>query len=251
MPPFDEQVIKTGFPVGQLNANAINSDPASVHAAVSVALASIFRGKFCDVILANRRPNFFERNAIIYEVGDKARTLFFMRRGFAKIGTITPDGHEIIYDIRKSGDVVGELCACEHPRPDRAVALEETEAIAVPFQEIMDVLRTRPDLLCLLLEVFCGALREAYEQINTLSIDDTPRRLVKTLLELGKAFGRQVNGCVELPMYLTQEEISQMVAARRERISTALNSLRRQGALKYSTPGRLLLNMELLKTCLD
>lgn len=251
MHPFDEQATRAGFHVGQLKPHATNCDPASVHAAVSVALASIFRGKFCDVILPNRRPNYFERNAIIYEVGDKARTLFFMRRGYAKVGTITADGHEIIYDIRKSGDVIGELCACEHPRPDRAVALEETEAIAVPFNDIMEILRRRPDLLCLLLEVFCGALREAYEQINTLSIDDTPRRLVKTLLELGRAFGRPVNGCVELPMYLTQEEISQMVAARRERISTALNSLRRQGALKYSSPGRLLLNIELLKTCLD
>jgi len=34
-----------------------------------------------------------------------------------------------------------------------------------------------------------------------------------------------------------------MVAARRERISTALNSLRRQGLVQYSMRGHLMLNM--------
>jgi CRP/FNR family cyclic AMP-dependent transcriptional regulator len=218
--------------MAERDANITNGDSASLQAIMSGALASIFRGKFCDVILPNRSANCFGRNAVIYEVGDNDRTLMFIRRGFAKIGTITPDGREIIYDIRKSGDVIGELCACEDPRPDRAVALEETEVVAVPFDEIMDILRRRPDLLRLLLHVFCRALTDAYAQINMLVIDDTLHRLVKLLLDLGGAHGQQVDGAVELPMYLTQEDISQMVSARRERISTALNSLRHMTILR-------------------
>jgi CRP/FNR family cyclic AMP-dependent transcriptional regulator len=234
----------------QLETSATNYVLGDLQASLSVALASIFRGKFCDVILPNRKPCHFDRNVVIYEAGDPARTLFFMRRGFAKVGTITPEGHEVVYDIRKSGDVMGELCASNLPRRDRAVALEDVEVIAVPFQDVMEVLRSRPELLCTLLEVFCRALSEAYEQINMLAVDDTLHRLVKMLLDLGTRVGRPLNGSVELPMYLTQEEISQMVAARRERISTALNSLRRRGALKYSSPGRMQLNIDLLKSCL-
>lgn len=218
---------------------------------ISVALASSVRDKFYDLIPSNRQAGHFERNAVIYEVGDITRTLFFIRRGFAKVGTVTTDGHEIIYDIRKSGDVIGELCLCERSRSDRAIALEETEVIAVPFQETVKILQGRPDLLALLLEAFGRALIGAYEQINTLAIDDTPSRLVKALMGLAETLGRPVNGSIELPIYLTQEEISQMVAARRERISTVLNSLRRRGAIKYSSPGRLLLNMEILRASLD
>jgi hypothetical protein len=52
-------------------------------------------------------------------------------------------------DLRraKGGDVIGELCASEELRPDRAVALEETEAICVPFEEVMQHVLKRPDLI--------------------------------------------------------------------------------------------------------
>src|SRR2546429_7675623 len=67
---------------------------------------------------------------IFYEVGDQERTFFFLQDGFVKVGTVTSDGHELIYDVRKGGDVVGELCASEPRRPDRAVALEQTDGAA-------------------------------------------------------------------------------------------------------------------------
>jgi CRP-like cAMP-binding protein len=79
----------------------------------------------------------------------------------------------VIYDVRKGGDVVGELCASELERPDRAVALERTDTISVPFQEIKDILMTRPDLMTTMFDVFCRALKEAYAQINTLAADNT------------------------------------------------------------------------------
>src|SRR5206468_5635122 len=65
--------------------------------------------------------------------------------------------------ICKDGDVVGELSACKAPRRDRAVALEETLAVAVPYSEIVDAIRGTPELSALLIEVFCDSLREAYK----------------------------------------------------------------------------------------
>lgn len=233
--------------MNQMTEGLADHDPVTLQAALSGALATVFRGKFCDTLLPNRKATAFAKNAVIYDVGDKDRTFFFLQSGFVKIGTMTPDGHEVIYEIRKGGDVVGELCACENPRPDRAIALEQTQAILVPYKEVIELLRKKPDLLDLLLEVFCKALAQAYQQVNILAIDDTLHRLVKVLLDLAAKLGYP-GAVVELPTLLTQEDISQMVAARRERISTALNSLRRQGAIHYSSPGRLVLNLEALKT---
>jgi CRP-like cAMP-binding protein len=51
---------------------------------------------------------------------------------------------------------------------------------------------------------------------------------------------------VEINAYLTQEELAQMVVARRERVSTALNALRREGAVYYSAAGHLLLDLDAL-----
>lgn len=149
--------------------------------------------------------------------------------------------------VRKGGDVVGELCASEARRPDRAVALEETEAIPVPFEEVIEVVRKQPDLLAHLVDVFCRALNEAYAQVNTLAVDDMAQRLAKVLLKLAVKIGQHSGPKVEIPTYLTQDEISQMVAGRRERISTALNFLRRKKMIQYTNHGHLVLNVSALE----
>jgi Cyclic nucleotide-binding domain len=122
---------------------------------ISTALLSVFRGKFCDAVLPNRKARTYRRDQAIYDVGDKDGTLFFLRSGFVKVGTITFDGHELIYDVRTAGDVVGELCASEEIRPDRAVALEQSEAGPVPFAEMVDILRDQPQLMARLESLFC------------------------------------------------------------------------------------------------
>jgi CRP/FNR family transcriptional regulator, cyclic AMP receptor protein len=224
-----------------------SDDFAICQAAVSSALAGVFRGKFCDAILPNRKAITFEKNDVIYNVGEKDRTFFFLLSGFVKVGTITRDGHELIYDVRKGGDVVGELCASRRERPDRAIALEDTNAVPVPYDEVMEVMRKQTGLLDRLVEVFCRALTEAYEQVNIIAVDDTVHRVVKALLRLAAKIGHRSGEMVEIPTYLTQEEISQMVAARRESVSTALNFLRRRAMLRYSNHGYLNLDTRRLE----
>jgi CRP/FNR family transcriptional regulator, cyclic AMP receptor protein len=222
-------------------------DSITRQSAVSSALASIFRGKFCDLILPNRKTKTFKKHDVIYNIGDEERIFFFLQNGFVKVGTITPGGQEVVYDVRKGGDVVGELCASDQARPDRAVALEQTEAISVPFEEFMEILLKKPELVAVLVDVFCRALKEAYVHVNILAMDDTVNRLIKVLIGLATKIGERSGSLVEIPTYLTQEEIAQMVAARRERISTALNSLRRRGLVQYSTRGHLVLDVSALK----
>ena len=82
-------------------------------------MAPIFRGGLCETLLATRGARRFERHAVIFDIGETDRSLFFIRNGLVKTGTITEDGREIIYDVRTDGDVVGELCALDFSRRDR------------------------------------------------------------------------------------------------------------------------------------
>lgn len=223
-------------------------DSGTRQAPLSSALAAIFRGKLCDVVLRNRSVITVEKDQVIYDAGDESRSFFFLRSGFVKVGTATEDGRELIYDVRKGGDVVGELCASDKPREDRAVALERTEVIAVPLEELLDIVQKNRDLLRQLVQVFCDSLFDAYDQLNSVAFSDTVHRLVKVLVRLGRQLGRQSGSGTEISTYLTQEEIAQMVAVRRERISTAMNFLRDRGLLDYSRRGHLVLDLQALES---
>jgi CRP-like cAMP-binding protein len=116
--------------------------------------------------LRNRNAKTFEKDQVIYDAGDENQTFFFLQKGFVKVGSITEDGHELIYDVRKAGDIVGELCATGQQRRDRAVALERTEVIAVPLDEILEIVQTNRHLLQELVQMFCGSLSDAYDQLK-------------------------------------------------------------------------------------
>lgn len=68
------------------------------------------------------------------------------------------------------------------------------------------------------------------------------------LIGLATKIGRPTGSVIEIPTYLTQEEISQMAAARRERVSTALNILRRRGMVQYSARGHMMLDVGALES---
>ncbi|MGQ0834178.1 MAG: Crp/Fnr family transcriptional regulator [Gammaproteobacteria bacterium] len=227
-------------------APRINDDITSGMAGLSRSLLQIFRGRFCDTLLPNHAARTFEKGEVIYELGAEERIFFFIRTGVVKVGTITGDGREVIYDLRKEGDVVGELSAQFPVRRDRAVALERTEAVPVVFDEIVHTLAKHPALLHDIVGIFCSALSECYDQVNRLAADDVMQRLIDVLKSLVGKFGQPFGERIEITTYLTQKELSQMVIARRERVSTALNSLRRRGVVQYSPRGHLLVDMRAL-----
>ena len=216
-------------------------------APLSAALSTIFRGKLCDAVLQDRPVTTVEKDHVIYDAGDESRTLFFIRSGFVKIGTVTEDGHELIYDVRKGGDLVGELCASEYPRQDRAVALERAEFVAVPLDDVLAIVQRDRGLLRQLVQVFCNSLSDAYEQLNSVAFGDTVHRLIRVLVRLGSQLGRQSDQGTEISTYLTQEDIAQMVAVRRERVSTAMNFLRTRGMVGYSRGGYIVLDLRALE----
>ena len=227
---------------------SINDDTVLRLSALSSALAPMLRGKFCDTLLPGRPTRTFDEKDVIYELGEDERVLFFIQRGVVKTGTIIDSGREIIYDIRKDGDVVGELSCFESPRRDRAVAVERTVAVPVSFDEVVDALAQYPALLKDFIEASGSALSEAYDQIDRLARGNVEESLIKVLKSLAFKLGRPAGGFVEISAYLTQEEISQMVVARRERVSTALNALRRRGVVQYSSRGHLLVDMQALES---
>jgi CRP-like cAMP-binding protein len=215
-------------------------------AELSSALATVFRGGLCEILLSTRGPRTFERQAVIYDLGETDRSLFFIRKGLVKTGTITEEGREIIYDVRADGDVVGELCALDVPRRDRAVAVETTAAIVIGFEEVVATLAGNSLLLTSFITALSGVLADSYEQLNRVARGDVTHGLIAVLKTLARKLGRPSGSLVEINAYLTQEELAQMVVARRERVSTALNALRREGAVYYSAAGHLLLDLDAL-----
>jgi CRP/FNR family transcriptional regulator, cyclic AMP receptor protein len=205
------------------------------------ALSACFRGKLCEQLM-NRPGRAVGKGELVYGLGDSAQSVFFLRRGFVKLTSLTEDGRELILRLHQTGEVFGELCHCTGERRERAVAMEDSEIVELNFDEFVAHLQNNRPAFLLFLSNVAQQLSAAYDQIQTLSFSSTMERLVRTLGRLADEFGEPDGEWVRLTHYFRQDDLAQMIGARREVVSTLLNQLRERGLINYARKDGLLLH---------
>lgn len=78
-----------------------------------------------------------------------------------------------------------------------------------------------------------------------------PERLARTLVILADTLGEDTPEGTHIVHYVRQEELAQMLAARREVVSGLLNRLRERGLISYSRKGEITVHRAPLQAYLD
>lgn len=173
-----------------------------------------------------RRASFPRGSVLMFE-GEHEERLILVLGGRVKITRAGPDGREIILGIRDPGDLLGELAFIDRrPRSATVVALEPIEAVMLPGSRFREHLEKTPRVALVLLEVVAGRFREATLNRLQFSSLDTMGRLAARILELAERYGESVNGSIEVPLPLSQEELASWTGASRTGVAQALQSLR-------------------------
>lgn len=206
-----------------------------------IALSGCFRGKLCEQLM-NRSGRCVPKGQLVYGLGDSAQSVFFLRQGLVKLTSMTEDGRESILRLHQAGDVFGELCHCTGERREQAVTMEESDIVELSFDDFIAHLQSNRPAFLLFLSNVAQQLSSAYEQIQTLSFSSTMERLVRTLTRLADEFGVLEGEWIKLTHYFRQDDLAQMIGARREVVSTLLNQLRDQGLITYARKDGLLLS---------
>lgn len=201
-------------------------------------LALFIQSQLDELRIASQQRT-FRRHEPIYRLDDPASYLYYIVTGSVKITRLSDDGKEKIMSLHRTGEIFGELCFCEidNCRSDQAVALEQTEVLAIPVEEFLALMRENPKALVDMLSLFCQRLSVAQQQIETLSFDNTTRRLARTLLQAVPD-----DAPATFKLNLTHEELAHMVGTTREITTTAMNQFRDLGLIDYRrghiTPNR-------------
>ncbi|HKS39305.1 MAG TPA: Crp/Fnr family transcriptional regulator [Blastocatellia bacterium] len=211
---------------------------------------SEFNRSLCEK-LKHRQSKFFGRSQIIYNIGDEAHGLYFLRGGLVKLNAISVMGKEIILDVRGQDETFGELCLCSRYREEMAVTMEPSEIIELNVDDLLAIAREHTEALRDFLKTFFTQMARSYNLIREVSFDTVPERLAKLLLRLADEFGQQTQTGTELAHFISQEELSQIVLARREIVSTALGKLRGRGLVNYTRKGRLTIQRGALKAYIE
>ncbi len=189
----------------------------------------------------------YSRGQLIYGRSQVSNSIYLVIDGKVKVCRTADDGRQVVVDIYQPDEFFGECGFLgDKQRTEEAVALDATKVMTWSTAEIEELVVRRPRLGIALVQLLVRRSQEFGARIESFSIDNIGRRLVRSLIRFSERLGRDSgDGSVDM-MPFTHELLSQYVGTSREIVTHYMNQLRRQGYLKYSRKG-ISLNREALR----
>jgi CRP/FNR family transcriptional regulator, cyclic AMP receptor protein len=174
----------------------------------------------------------FHDRAVVYRQGDRLAGLFWLLKGIVKLSHVTEGGIQLTTDVMGPGGVFGSTLAA-HISEHTATSLGEIHVAKITHEDLSSLVGESPefaDFLCGELEAWQKRTERKLIAVLTKKVET---RLVETLRELALVFGTPCPHGYALEIPLTQQDIADLVFASRPAVTTAMNALRRRGALDY------------------
>jgi len=190
----------------------------------------------------------FRRGEVLFHEGDPGDALFVVASGAVKVVVPSEDGEEAILATLRRGDFLGELALLDGaPRSASAVALEPTEALALPRDQFLALVATEPAIRDALMAALAGELRRLTTHVAELHFLDLTGRLAARLARLAEEHGdRLPDGTVRLDAPLTQSDLAAMIGATRQSVNKLLGEFEADGLLRMERDVIVVPNLERL-----
>jgi len=168
------------------------------------------------------------RGDILFSEGQEPDALFIVISGRIAIANKSVDGRESVVALMEDGDLFGEMGLFDGMgRSAEARALEPSKVAEIPYGPVREVYQNHPDLLWRVVDMLARRLRSMDEALADSVFLDVTGRTAKRLLELA-------GDSDEFTLPITQEELSGMVGASRERVNKAISAFIRLGWLSQT-----------------
>jgi CRP/FNR family transcriptional regulator len=196
-------------------------------------------------------------SAQIYKAGEEIGPLYDQEMRFYAIETgkmrlynLLPNGRTITLSILSEGDVFfqwrsqsgGLSCIC-------AEAMQPSRVISVPEKDLIDLLASQPTAAVDVIGNFARRLTESQVIIEELMNNSVNVRLYRTLLDLGREFGRNggSTNAVLIDMQLTHQRLADMIGSNRVTVTRKLIDLQKRGVIANRGTGSIeILDLEAL-----
>jgi len=200
-------------------------------------------------ISRRKSPVEYSANCEIFQQGQPADSLLYLRRGKVKLTVISKHGKEAIVAILNAGEFFGEGClAGQQLRMATATAMRACTLDKLEKLLVTRLLHKRREISELFVaHLLSRNLRYEADLVNQF-FNSSENRLARILLLLSH-FGKESRAELMLPR-ISQTNLAQMVGITRSRVSHFMNKFRKLGFIDYGAQGGLIVQSGLLSVVL-
>ncbi len=202
--------------------------PVSIEGIQHVPLFSSLAREDLEQVAAQTIERQYERDDLILLEGEVGGGLHYVQTGLAKVFKTSLKGKEQVLRLIAPGYTFNDVPAIDGgPNPASAAAMETSTIYIISHQELLKLMRTRPEVANAVIKTFAHALRHMVALVEDLSLRQVTGRVARLLLD---QHALQLQGKGHSRM-LTQQEMAAMVGTAREVVGRSLKELETAGAI--------------------
>lgn len=175
----------------------------------------------------------YKKGDVLFRQGDMADKMFMLKYGRVKLIKVNRDGNEIILDIVKAGDVLGEQVFWkEFIYPCSAICLEDTFSCGFTRNGFEQLVLENPQIGLAVIRNLSMRMESLYSKTSSLVEHDMQERVYGILHNIGKTHGTRKNGYYELDFLLSHEELGFLMGVHRVSVTRTMKALKNTGLVK-------------------
>lgn len=185
----------------------------------------------------------FKKREIILRAGDPIPGIYFLKRGYVRLFTVSPEGEELTLIIFKQGDIFPITWAVDGF--SRASAknyyletLTNCELKRASKSSFINFIKSNQDALFDLTFRLSERLNGLLLRAESFVFGDAGSRVASILLICAERFGKKTEQGVEIQVPLTHSDTASLIGVARETASIEIKKFEKKGLIGYR--GRLL-----------
>jgi CRP-like cAMP-binding protein len=171
----------------------------------------------------------------IVQAGDHLRKIFYLKKGYVRVYSMTSEGKEITLLVYKPGNFFPLLIALQPnvEYPYWVETITPAEITTVPVESFVDFCKTNPELLLTVSNEIMARLDSSLQRIEYMAFGSVYKKIASILVIGAKRFGKFKGKHIILDLPLTHKDIGLLIAASRETVSTEIKKLEKKGIIGY------------------
>lgn len=192
----------------------------------------------------NGTEHSFKKGAYIFQQGNHSNYIYLINKGIVKCHRIDESGKELTTALFKEDDLFGYASLLQNiPHPESATAMENCELVAVPKEELIEVLNKNHKVNFDLINLLSNNIAEIKEQLLQMAYGSVRKKTAATILQ----FAEKMNKKDQESIKISRSDLASVAGIATESLIRTLSSFNKEGLIEIEGRNIKIIELEQLK----
>lgn len=183
-----------------------------------------------EAICSHKKNIVLKKGDMVFNEGDEVKGIYFIYSGIVKVHKKWGKGKELIIRFASNGSILGHRgLTSDNIYSVSATAMAPAIVCYVDLDFFKWSLKVNHELSYNLMMFFAEELGEAEQKMHDLALVPVKERLREALIKLGKQFGHDEDGYINLR--ISRRDLAHFVGATYETVFRTLNEMSDEGSI--------------------